>query len=636
MLLESDSEQTHHSSSDEEHGAFFQVSFDRLPCELWARVFHHFHPVTDRLPRLALVCRKWRTVLRYTSDLWRSIRIDPGNYQPWQFQLLNDIFQTYGHHIHRLIWANGSRVYESSLRCISKLVNLRELRLPILWNRAVLDYLSPLKQLETIHINGGFELQDNDLLLVAIYFRSLRLVTLYGCWSLTGIGMKRFLEKLGTNTEVKLKVNNGLPLRDYRSDRAMLQGGYLVRTVTESNRASSVTVLSLNFIPIELEELWSVVRSLPRLRKLSVCNCERLHGVRLLSNSLKKVYLLHLWSVLFVSISAPNMRVLKIDEGLESTEHLEVESCKLRDVFIDGSDVLHTVQIKSDRLRNMEIFNCSQLDSRSLIRSLAENPSLVNLRIGNVGADDLSLDETFCPNLQDLCLLEDFCCKTLRVRCRDLRVLRSEEESDLPSLNDVLVMAEKLKKVSLVGVPHLRNLIVQCEYIDKIELNICSDYHVSLETCIIQAFRHLGFLRFFDCSVKTLILSTPSAGVVVLYRCKIGDYVLEMALNGCQNIAHLNLEKCSTLTKLRIPMTANLMRYLNLFDCQNILRVDLDCHEVLAINIGECPNVRLFLGGVERNLAMSSLNSLEFPRIVLPSQSIRWSHDPIPELCFCT
>ncbi|XP_070577501.1 uncharacterized protein [Ptychodera flava] len=638
MLLESDSDQLYPRSDDEYDGLCRQLSFDELPCELWGRVFSYLDPIEDQLPRLSLVCRKWRAMLRHFGHLWRNIVITPANCPVTRcYGLINSIFWRYGEHVETLTWVNGSRVYESSLHCISKLVNLKSLRLPILWNRSVLDCLAPVKLLETVHINGGFDLKDSDLIQIAENFGELKRITLNGCWSLTSAGIKEFLRKLKRpSAELKLKINAGLPIQDYRSDRAMLHGGLVVKTIAESESAASVTVLTLNFVSIELEELWSVVNTLPRLRKLAISNCERLHGVRLKSNSLQKVYLLHLWSVLFVSIHAPNLRTLKVDEGLESAEHLEVVSCRLRDVYVDGSGVLHTLNIKNGRLRNMEIFNCQDLDTRSLVQSLAENPTLTTLRIGDVGVHDLSLDDNYCPSLQDLCLLDDFSCRSLRVRCHNLRVLHTDEESDLDTLNDVLVMADRLKKVSLVGVPNLRNFIVQCESIDKIELNICSDYQVCLETCIIQAFRHLGFLRFFDCSVQTLILSTPSAGVVVLYRCNIGDYVLEMALNGCPNIAHLNLEKCSALTKVRIPMTANLMRYLNLFGCKDMLRVDLHCRDLLALNLGECPNVRLFLNGVERNLALSSLNTLEFPRIVLPSKSVRWSHDPVPELCFCS
>ncbi|XP_006821249.1 uncharacterized protein LOC102808468 [Saccoglossus kowalevskii] len=606
---------------------------ERLPCELWAAIFSYFHPVDDKLPRLALVCRKWRLVLYKSSELWRHLNIIHTNYSSLQYRLINHIFNVYGYHIEHLVWSNGSRVYESSLHAISNLSNLKVIRLPILWNKSVIECLAPLKRLKVIYINGGFELQDSDLLLILAYFRDVRRITLHGCWGLTSQGVETFLNRLDPTTEVKLKLNTGLPLRDYRSDRAMLEGGALARSLADCDKDNFITVISFHFVPIELETLWSIVNSLPRLRKLSVSNCEGLYGIRLRSESLQKVYLLHLWSALFVSIHAPNLRSLKIDEGLESMEHLEIESKKLRDVYIDGSGILRTVHIKSNKLKNMEIFNCPLLDSRSLVQSLSECPTLCTLRIGDVGVDDMSLDESFCSGLQTMCLLEDYSSKTLRVRCRGLRAMTTQDECEIQTLNDVLIMAEKLKKISLVGVPNLRNLIIQCESLDKVELNVCSDNQVCLETCIIQAIHHVGFLRFFDCVVRTLILSTPSAGVVVLYRCQIGDYVLEMALNGCPNITHLNLERCSTLTKIRIPMAATLMRYINLFGCHNMLRVEIDCHELLAINLGDCPSVRLYLNDVERNLAISSLNALEFPHIVLPDQMVRWNHQLTPQLC---
>ncbi len=248
--------------------------FSRIPDELTARIFSCLHPVHDRLPLLGCVCSKWRKILKETSRLWRKIHIHSDGYKTYDYQVLATIFRVYGSQIQQLTWQSGSRVYESVFNLIPRLTSLTILRLPILWNHWVVETLAPLSKLEEVQINGGFELTDRDLLTAAVNFQSLRRVTLNSCWSVTDRGVESFLSSLPRLVDCKLKINVGLPLADVRSDHAMLQGSMIARTVAESTRAESITMLSLNFVPIEMEELWGVVNSLTRLRKLCISNCE--------------------------------------------------------------------------------------------------------------------------------------------------------------------------------------------------------------------------------------------------------------------------------------------------------------------------------------------------------------------------
>ena len=109
------------------------------------------------------------------------------------------------------------------------------------------------------------------------------------------------------------------------------------------------------------------------------------------------------------------------------------------------------------------------------------------------------------------------------------------------------------------------------------------------------------------------------------------DYVLQMALHGCPNIAHLNLEKCRNITQIGVEALP--LKFLNLFGCRDVHRLELDCPQLLAINLGQCPNVRLYVGGVEQDLADLCRRGLQ---IVLPGDSIRWSHDYPPQLYVCS
>ena len=248
--------------------------FERLPVELTNRIFGFLNPIEDALPLLAMVNRRWRKILLETPKLWRKIHVHSDDYSSLHYTVVSIIFRVYGAHVRQLTWQTGSRVYESIFCLIPKLISLTTLRLPILWNKWVVDQLAPLSDIEDLQINGGFGLTDADLVQIADNFPELKRVVLNSCWAVTSKGVGRFLDSLPQLADCKLKINEGLPLCDMRSDFAMLQGSMIARSVGDAARASTITVLSLNFVPVEMEDVWGVVNCLPRLRKLSISNCE--------------------------------------------------------------------------------------------------------------------------------------------------------------------------------------------------------------------------------------------------------------------------------------------------------------------------------------------------------------------------
>ena len=340
------------------------------------------------------------------------------------------------------------------------------------------------------------------------------------------------------------------------------------------------------------------------------------------------MYLFNLWGALYVRVHSSSLRLLNIDHGMECLEAVEVTAPRLRKLVVDGSNVLHTIHIHSERLIIAQLVQCQALDMRSLKDMLRENRRLACLKLGRVSEENLFLDEVCCPSLQELCLLSDFACNAVHVRSRTLRLLQTETGGDLVALNHLYLVADHICKISLVGVPALRSICVQCISVDAIELNLCSDDQLCLESCVIQALGSIGFLRVFDCKVNLLSVNTPLARTIVLYRCQMSDYVLQMALTGCPNIAYLNLEKCQSLT--HVDIQAPPMKYLNMYGCADILRLDLKCPELIGINIGHCPNVHLFIEGREQKLGPKSHDGRPI-QVVFPSQSIRWSHDFPPK-----
>lgn len=250
------------------------TNINDLPNELLARIFGYFHPIEDELPAIAMVCRKWQSVLQCTGSLWRSVHVDPTTFKHWHFSMLCTIFRVYGFHIQKLTWRENSPVYESVFSQIPRLCELRCLRLPVLWTRAVVESLAPLRQLEEVQINGGYALSDDDMELIAKHFPRLREISLNACWFVTSVGVSKLFASLQDLESVKLKINSGLQLNDVRSERSMLGGFRVIQWVAESRFAKLLTVLCLHFVPIEMDELWDIINNLPRLRKLSISNCE--------------------------------------------------------------------------------------------------------------------------------------------------------------------------------------------------------------------------------------------------------------------------------------------------------------------------------------------------------------------------
>ncbi|CAG5127935.1 unnamed protein product [Candidula unifasciata] len=629
MLIQSSSKQYTSQKYGKSKNVTVAFFINDLPDEILIRVFNFFRPIEDELPLLAMVCRKWRRILQTTSQLWRDLYIDPSGYQYYHFSMVCCVFRVYGFHVQRLTWYKNSPVYESMFALIPRLYNLRYLRLPILWTRAVVESLQNLNHLEHVQINGGFALTDGDLELIAESFPNLRDISLNACWRVTSHGVNRFLSSLKHLETFKLKINSGLPLNDLRSETAMQEGWNIVHSISESADVHHLSVLCLHFVPIEMDELWTVVKRLTKLRKLSISNCEHLHGIRLVSGSLQKFYLFNLWNVLFVSVNTPELRHVTIDHGLESMEHLEIFAPRLRKATIDGSNVLRTINVKSDKLCFLELSNCEVLDMRNLRDALRKNSNLVCLRVGCLSQDSLLLDEDVVPNLQELCLLGDFSCEAVHLRSPCLRLFHTDADNDIITLNHIYITANHLCKVALVGMPALRTMTIQCVSVDAIELNLCSDDQLQLDSCVIHALGSIGFLRLFDCKVNLLSVSTPLARTVVLYRCHVTDYALQMALHGCPNINHLNLEKCRNITKVSLQTPP--LKFLNMFGCRDIHRLQLDCPQLLAINLGQCPNVQLILAGVEREITSMCDNV----QIVTPSENLRWSHDFPPEVYLC-
>jgi len=245
-----------------------------LPSEALVAIFRNLKPVDDVLPRLALVCRKWHDLLYYNGILWKYIFIDPTRYKQFHFRLVVCILRLYGHHVQKLVWRENTTVYESIFSCVSRLKNLKMLRVPVLWTKRVIDDMCRLTGLEKVQINGGFSLTDNQLLEISACLTNLKTITLNACWQLTVHGILAIVTKLKNLANMHLKVNSNLPLTDGRSESAIRNGLHIIKGLAFEPLCNLVSVLCIHFVSLETEELWDVVKSLQNLRKLSISNCE--------------------------------------------------------------------------------------------------------------------------------------------------------------------------------------------------------------------------------------------------------------------------------------------------------------------------------------------------------------------------
>ena len=95
-----------------------------------------------------------------------------------------------------------------------------------------------------------------------------------------------------------------------------------------------------------------------------------------------------------MSVSAPALRMLTIDHGLESLEHVLVTGARLRRLLVDGSNVLRTLQVTAERLLVLELYHCEQLEADSFRQLLVNNKHIACLRLGKLNEENLALDET--------------------------------------------------------------------------------------------------------------------------------------------------------------------------------------------------------------------------------------------------
>ncbi|WAR19977.1 hypothetical protein MAR_001815 [Mya arenaria] len=600
-----------------------------LPYETMVAIFKHLEPVDDILTRLALVCLKWHDLLYCSGTLWKTINIDTTYYKSLHFRLVVGIFHFYGHHVQKLVWRENTTVYESIFSCLPRLKNLKVLRIPVLWTNRVIDDMCLLTGLENIQINGGFTLTDGHLFEIAKCLTNLKTVTLNACWRITINGVIAIVPNLQFLENVHLKVNSNLPLTDGRSETAIRNGLHIMKGLVFEPICNLVSVLCLHFVSMETEELLDVVKNLKNLFKLSISNCEHFHGIRLESDSLQKLCVFNIWSTTFISVHSPRLRQVTMDAGMESIERVEIFAENLRRAILNGSNSLRTLQIKSDKLIFLELCHSELIDKGCFRDVLRSNIKISRLRLGCISQDSLTLDENLIPCLQELCLLSDFSCEALHIRSPAIRLLHTKVEHDIITLHHLYIKANHLCKVALVGLPALKTVTVQCVSVDCIELNLCSDDQLHIESFVVHALNAIGFLRLFDCRVKMLVVSAQLAQTIVLYRCQMTDYVLQMALGGCSNISHLNLEKCTEICDVNISMRP--LQYLNMYECTSLHRLSLDCPQLIAVNLGQCSNVKMYLRGVEQRLSGVAVPF----RLVEPAKPIRWSHNFPPQEYRC-
>lgn len=296
---------------------------------------------------------------------------------------------------------------------------------------------------------------------------------------------------------------------------------------------------------------------------------------------------------------------------------------------VDGSGALRLIAVRSSRLSTVELRNCPDLSLSEFQSFLKNNSTITNLVLGAISAVETYIEPSWCPRLQKLTIQPDFKSRVLSVRCPTLEDLHVSEGCDITEqLESVIIVANHLKNISLCGVLSLRNLHVQCDLLDSLIVNTTNDVMISLRSCTIHAHRMLGNIKLFDCSLGVLSVSAPSVRALVLYRCSLQNYTMQMALMGCSFISHLCIERCLSLTQFHLPPSIGLL-YLNLYGCQRLRLVNIDLPRLPALNLGQCYKADVTCDGrrVDLNKLVSENDNLS---IVPPCSFVKWTHTEVP------
>lgn len=295
---------------------------------------------------------------------------------------------------------------------------------------------------------------------------------------------------------------------------------------------------------------------------------------------------------------------------------------------VDGNDALRFLAIRSSRLSTVEIRNCPNLTLSEFQTFLKNNPTISSLMLGAISAIETYIEPSWCPRLQSLTIQPDFRSRVLSIRCPTLEHLHVVSEGSEPSehLEEVTLVANHLKTVSLCGLLSLRNLFLQCNLLDSLLLNTTNDVMISLRSCTIHAHTVLGNVKLCDCSLGALVVSAPSVRALVLYRCFLQNYTMQMALVGCPFISHLCIERCLSLTQFNLPQSLE-VRFLNLYGCQRLRFVNIESPNLPALNLGQCYKAELTCDGKKIEYDKPRGDDIA---IVAPRSFIKWTHTEIP------
>lgn len=568
---------------------------DSLPCEVIAQVFSNIHPIYSDLLTLRQVCWKWRRIIETTCHLWKHIHLDDdrdcvAEEDCKYIAILGFCLRKYGQFIQCIRSEEQPFLNDPKLRkLIPQLENLRKLDVPWLtWSRQMAESFKS-KSLTYVTIDDCM-IQEN---LTATCFERRRAVArgMKG-WDLRFLYMWfPNLEHLGLHTSI-YKIRRGsivsildpmvklkdmsLELTPYAlkpadEELSNATGAPPVREIMNSRHCSILTSLELRYLAISSKDLMDFTRGLKRLKHLVVGSIASMNNetsntaLILESSSLEVLFLSSLpssWTQT-IKISMPDLEVLVISQCIDLIS-LELLTSNLMTLILRDNLSLGNISAKCECLTDFELLECSEYKLESFLKFIKECPNLMRIEL-TVEWKSIELTSQDCPNLRKLIIkdadlplnLVKIDCPTLEVfKCMSYYAPRKKDRGYAYRGCLFEIFCEELKKFHISEVYHTREVCVECQTIDSLDLNGGSLIFDPIELYI-KATRRINAISLKDLSIRSVRISCPLVRDIILDTCNMPnsrDNSCKMKIK-CDNLQALRVMKCDRIKRfaLKVP-----------------------------------------------------------------------------------
>ena len=537
-------------------------------------MFRNFHPIYEDLLILTHVCKQWRRLISLNPDpsLWQRLDIaNIRNCQPSSVFLLrfHAVLTRFGRFVKFFRVRKCNDLFtDALLQHIGGLSSLQYFELSdVAWSRRLLRYFTCFKSLTTIILEASGlvddeRLTEEDLDFLADKFPHL--TTLGLCYS-------------------TVKADTLRAVKDLVSSRC----------------GKDITQLRLERSRMDSSDINDVIKELPSLRKMSYGN-DQIYGLPsfqdlvLHSKSLEEMELYQIGDFAEFHFSLPGVRKLSMN-SCTSLSKVAVWVPSLRVLDLSQCSELRSLKkISAGSLRKFKIRKCNLLSLAELLSFLVRNPDVKSLEL-EVPWVSLRLDQHSSPSLEALSVYgnRDFL-TAINVRCPKLQSLQFQRAAFRPTaLKSLAVLADALKDLSLLNVPHLRQVNLDVEQVCHLKIDFDRrGSQIKPGEFTKLKFRTSGTkideLVLQNFNLESLVISNCTVQCLTLENCNL-DHLLNKLLSRCGQVQVLTLRRCYGPCQLAI--CSKYLKEVHIDCCSPLLmeHINLCCPSVELLNVTGCP-----------------------------------------------